>query len=375
MKSVVRTQSYKTTTMPELEPYSDRSQLWDAFKGQVFGTIPAVTTKNISDPEDRNRTIIVTGANNGLGFEAAKQFVQLGYLSKLILACRSVEKGEKAKTALLAFKPSGSKTNVELWSLDMASTVSILAFTERAGRELSRIDAIVLNAGVDLISYQKASQQDDSYYAMTLMVNVVGTFLLAVLMVPVLRHQSVATPRIVITGSVVQFVAKYDVLAEADHKQTGEGILRWLSEESRWNGKITEERYYLSKGIVQLLERQLAGAIAESSKSAGKGLVVVNCVCPGWCRTDLFQQSGNAGSRIALKLIGRDGDVGARALVVGAIGKEGDKASHGQLLSGGRVKKYSSWCETKQGERIGRQLWKEVSDLVEKVQPGAMAEL
>lgn len=207
--------------MPRLEPYSDRSQLWDAFKGQVFGTIPAVTAKNISNPEDKSRTIVITGANGGLGFEAAKQFIQLGYVSKLILACRSVEKGENAKTALLEIKSAGSKTDVEVWSLDMASTASIVLFSERAGRELSRIDAIVLNAGVDLVSYQKASQEDGSYYEMTLMVNVVGTFLLAVLMVPILWHQPVAMPRIVITGSVVQFVAKYDFLVEADHKQTG----------------------------------------------------------------------------------------------------------------------------------------------------------
>lgn len=151
--------------------------------------------------------------------------------------------------------------------------------------------------------------------------------------------------------------------------------MKWLSEESQWNDKITGERYYLSKGIVQLLERQLAGMITNSSKSTGKDLVFVNCVCPGYCRTDLFHESGNAGSRMALKLIGRDGDIGARALVVGAVGKEGDETSHGQFLSGGRVKKCSSWCETKQGECVGKQLWKEVSEFVEQVRPGAMAEL
>ncbi|KAK5947117.1 hypothetical protein PMZ80_001264 [Knufia obscura] len=371
--------SCKTTTTPKLEPYSDRSQLMGLLKGQVFGTIPAVTAANMTNPEDVDRTIIITGANTGLGFEAAKQFLQLGCVSKLVLACRSLEKGEKAKMMLQGINAGESTTAIEVWGLDMASTASIVAFAERTSRELSRIDAIVLNAGVELVSYERASHEDGGY-EMTLMVNVVGTFLLATLMVPVLRgkgHQSrsAARPRIVIVGSQVQFVAKYDVLLEAGHKQSGEGILKWLSDESRWNGKITKDRYYLSKGIVQLLERQLAGIIEESSKAAGKELVIVNCVCPGACRTDLFRTSGNAGSKMALKLIGRDGDVGARALVVGAIGKEGDEGSHGQFLTGGVVTKCSSWCETKQGERVGKQIWEEVSELVEKVQPGTMARL
>jgi len=368
--------SCKTTTTPKLEPYSDRSQLWDAFKGQVFGTIPAVTVGNISDPDNKSRTIIITGANGGLGLEAAKQFIQLGCVSKLVLACRSIEKGEKARETLLAGRTGETKTDIEVWPLDMASTTSIVAFSERASQELGRIDAIVLNAGVDLVSYQKASQENGGY-EMTLMVNVVGTFLLAVLMVPILRqkNRSAASPRMVIVGSMLQYVAKYEVLVEADHKQSGEGILKWLSDESRWNGKITEERYTLSKGIVQLLERQLADAIKKSSTAEGKDMVIVNCVCPGYCRTDLFRESGNAGSRMALKVTGRDVSIGARALVIGAIGKEGGEASHGQFLNGGAVKKCSSWCETKQGERIGKQIWSELSEFAEKARPQVIAEI
>lgn len=41
------------------------------------------------------RTVIVTGANSGLGFEAAKHFARM-HPGKLILACRSRQKGEKA---------------------------------------------------------------------------------------------------------------------------------------------------------------------------------------------------------------------------------------------------------------------------------------
>ena len=51
---------------------------------------PPVATSDLT-----GRTVIVTGANSGLGFEAAKHFARMNP-GKLILACRSREKGEKA---------------------------------------------------------------------------------------------------------------------------------------------------------------------------------------------------------------------------------------------------------------------------------------
>jgi len=53
-------------------------------------TVPPLATEDLS-----GKTIVVTGANVGLGFEAAKHFARMNP-GKLILACRSREKGEKA---------------------------------------------------------------------------------------------------------------------------------------------------------------------------------------------------------------------------------------------------------------------------------------
>ena len=130
---------------------------------------------------------------------------------------------------------------------------------------------------------------------MTVMVNVVGTLVLAVLMVSVMRSQmarnsgkavgrnGMSPPRISIVGSAVQFFAKYEQLLEAS--QSGEGILRWFSDKERWNGKITQDRYNLSKGMVQMLVRCLAKQVSKGEKE-GKGMVVVNCLNPGYCRTE-----------------------------------------------------------------------------------------
>lgn len=359
---------------PKLAPYSDAKQIRSFLLGQICGTISPITPSDLS-----SRTIIITGSNTGLGLESAKQLYGLG-VGRLILACRNLEKAEAAKREILSQANPGShstkqtiKQTIEMYELEMANTSSIARFAELIARDLDRVDAIILNAGVDLVSYRKAEPQG---YEMTLMVNVVGTFLLAILIVPILRksateHQMSAPPRISIVGSAVHFFAKYELLLQAS--VSGEGILSYLSDENRWHGKIGEDRYYLSKGMVQMLVRQLARRINDSAEKSGKPTVIVNAASPGYCRTNLFNESASVASRMGLKLIGRDADVGARAMVIGAIGQDGGDKSHGGYMSEGKVRDYSSWLETEQGDEIARKLWDEVAEVVETVQPGTIA--
>lgn len=367
------------SSTPKLTSYSDGPQVRSFLHGQIFGTIPAVTTSELTSQNLSNLTVIITGANTGLGLEAAKQLVSLGCVGRLILACRSLEKGQAARQVLLnesGAAKGGSATNIEVWELDMASLKSIAAFVERCGRELERIDCVVLNAGVDMAKYEFVVVEGDKY-EMTIMVNVIGTFVLACLMVDVLRQKTGRTtgvksedrmtpPRITIVGSAVQFFAKYQPLLEGAQSQ--EGILKWLSDEKRWDG---QDRYYLSKGIVQMLVQQLARRISDG-QDTGKGMVVLNCVAPGYCRTELFRDAETFMSRLALRLIGRDARVGARSLVVGAVGAKGGIGSHGGYMSEGVLKDSSSWFGTKQGEEIEKMMWEEVLHVVEKVKPGAV---
>ena len=53
------------------------------------------------------QTIIVTGANTGLGLEAARHFTRLN-AAKVILGCRSVSKGEEAALSIAANSPAGT---------------------------------------------------------------------------------------------------------------------------------------------------------------------------------------------------------------------------------------------------------------------------
>lgn len=98
------------------------------FFRQVFVHPPQI-------PPDVNlegQTVIVTGANSGIGLEAARQCVRLR-AKTLILAVRSSAKGEAAKKDILSTS-SGSVTQVEVWILDMESIESVLAFGDRASK-------------------------------------------------------------------------------------------------------------------------------------------------------------------------------------------------------------------------------------------------
>ena len=96
------------------------------------------------------KTIIVTGANTGLGKEAARHYVRLG-AEKLIIACRSLEKGEAAKRDIEGTtKRSGV---IDVWLLDLGSYESVKAFAEKA-KTLKRLDSIVENAGISTDKYQ-----------------------------------------------------------------------------------------------------------------------------------------------------------------------------------------------------------------------------
>ena len=130
-----------------------------------------------------NQTIIVTGSNVGLGFEAARHFYRLN-CAKLILAVRTISKGETAKEDIV--RSIGHRNDadaIEIWPLDMSSTESTLAFAERVNSDLPRVDAIVQNAGINNQSWEVSEGWEQ-----TIQVNVINTLLLGLLVLPKLRE-------------------------------------------------------------------------------------------------------------------------------------------------------------------------------------------
>lgn len=151
-----------------------------------------------------DQTIIVTGANSGLGLEAARHFTRLN-ATKVILAVRSLERGEDAKKSI---EESTKRAGViEVWQLDLCNYESVKQFAQRA-QGLQRLDAIVENAG---IAPSKFTMAEDNESMIT--VNVISTFLLGLLVLPKLRETAVkfsVQPHLAIVSSEVHAMAKFE---------------------------------------------------------------------------------------------------------------------------------------------------------------------
>lgn len=103
------------------------------------------------------KTIIVTGANVGLGKEAARHFVRLN-AAKVVMACRTVSKGEAARADIEATtKRSGV---IEVWPLDLENYDSIRKFVQRA-ETLDRLDVVLENAGESRCTSQRLDMSCD----------------------------------------------------------------------------------------------------------------------------------------------------------------------------------------------------------------------
>jgi NAD(P)-dependent dehydrogenase (short-subunit alcohol dehydrogenase family) len=143
-----------------------------------------------------NQTVIITGANTGLGLEAARHFVRLG-AAKVILACRSLDKGFNAKKDIehsFAADPSV----IEVWEVDVGSWESVREFCKRV-EGLERVDCVVENAGVATPKFEIVEG-----FEKTVAVNVIGTFFMALLVLPKLGETAGrfnVVPRLTIVAS------------------------------------------------------------------------------------------------------------------------------------------------------------------------------
>ena len=91
-----------------------------------------------------DKTALVTGANSGLGFEAAAQLAEAGY-GRVILACRTLKKAEAAKQALATRVGADPFETLEV---DVSSIESAQAASDELVRRGDVIDTLLLNAGM-----------------------------------------------------------------------------------------------------------------------------------------------------------------------------------------------------------------------------------
>jgi len=150
-------------------------------------------------PDQSGRTAVVTGANSGIGFETARALAAKG--ARVVLACRSEEKGRDAERRLRAALPDA---DARLESLDLGSLASVRRFAEKLSAEEGRIDLLVNNAGVMMPPYGKTADGFETQLG----TNHLGHFALTGLLLP----RVLATPkaRVVSVSSLAHFWGRID---------------------------------------------------------------------------------------------------------------------------------------------------------------------
>lgn len=179
------------------------------FYSQLFVT-PRYPTQSFA-----SQTIIVTGSNSGLGLEAARHIYRLK-CARLILAVRSVSRGETAKEEIVrSVKNRNDAHAIEVWPVDFASTESVLAFAERVKSELPRVDVLLQSAGVHNNTFELSEG-----FEQTIQVNVVNTLLLTMSLLPKLRETKAkfpdSSPHVAIVTSEAHRLAKFPEINAPD---------------------------------------------------------------------------------------------------------------------------------------------------------------
>ena len=161
---------------------------------------------NLPYPESdfEGQTIIVTGGNRGLGFEAAKHLVRLGAI--VILAVRNTERGQAAAESI-AQATGRPRSRISVWPLDLTSHKSVSMFAQRVN-SLNRLDAVVQNAAMDDCTEFTTYDGSERHIA----VNVINPVLLGLLVLPKLRESAVkhrTLGRLAFVGSALLQLSKF----------------------------------------------------------------------------------------------------------------------------------------------------------------------
>jgi len=100
-------------------------------------------------PDLSGKTIVVTGGNSGIGYEAALEFARKR--AKVVLACRDLG---KARTAAAQISASSPSADVQVMTLDLSSLASIRGFADAFHTQHHALHVLCNNAGVMAIPYR-----------------------------------------------------------------------------------------------------------------------------------------------------------------------------------------------------------------------------
>jgi NAD(P)-dependent dehydrogenase (short-subunit alcohol dehydrogenase family) len=234
------------------------------------------------------RTIIVTGANSGIGKAAALQLAQAGH--HVVAVCRDEAKGRAAVEEIRAAAPGAQ---VDLVLGDLSTVASTRELAERLLAACPRIHVLVNNAGVWMT--QRKLNADG--LELTFMVNHLAPFMLTLLLLE--RLKASAPARIVNVNAGLYANGEVDL----DNLPAGENFNRF---KTYMHSKLCN--VYFTTELARRLE--------------GSG-VTVNALHPGVIRTNLGDSRGPLGLVLrVVKRLWKSPEKGAKPVVRLAIGED-----------------------------------------------------
>lgn len=271
------------------------------------------------------KTVVVTGANTGIGKVTAIELAKRG--ASVVLACRDV--GAALATAREVKAAAGSESNVSVRELDLSDLLSVRRFATIFLEEEERLDILVNNAGIMRCPRWRSKQGHEMQFA----VNHLGHFLLTLLLLPALRR---STPSRVVTVSSL------------GHKRGKINFDNLQLEE----GYDPRQAYCNSKLCNILFTKQLAARL----KNSGVTAVSLN---PGIVRTELGRHMLKRYSRLVLALVVRP----VALLLLKTPWQGAQTTLHCVLADGLASGEYFSDCKPKacapqaDDENVARRLW------------------
>ena len=217
------------------------------------------------------RRILITGANSGVGFAAAKLLVAAGHV--VTLACRTQQKADAAAAACREFaasnllRPGGRAIGRQC---DLTSFDSIQNFAKLVGAEA--LDTLVLNAGLSFGTGDSEPHRTAEGFETTIGTNHFGHFLLASLLLKSLENGK--EPRLVITASGVHDARTGDPGPQATLGNFEGIVSRGRAADMIDGGDYSAQKAYKDSKLCNVLfmeeaARRLAGKVTVNAFSPG----------------------------------------------------------------------------------------------------------
>jgi NAD(P)-dependent dehydrogenase (short-subunit alcohol dehydrogenase family) len=221
------------------------------------------------------KTIIITGGNQGLGFETTRQLLILK-ASTIILAVRTPSKGEGARDLLLAdpaVKKGNPHASILIMKVDMSEYKSVIAFAETVKRDVPKLDVLLLNAGCGQLNFELAPTGHEK----VTQVNYLSNALLSLKLLPFLEATAAKTgvpSRLIWVGSRAHYQSSFHKKRPLEPKKK---ILEHMDDKSKYSGMSV---YSDTKLLVAMFVSALGKRILSDK-------VIINNMCPGAVNTQI----------------------------------------------------------------------------------------